>query len=78
MRQSIIPLPSDFPSLWKTPENQAMKPVFEPEPTPEEREALEVALARLLAPPLGPRSAWWQRGLEEALEEQEEGYSESS
>lgn len=46
-----------------------MRPDFEPEPTPEEREALETALARLLQGPAEARSAWWRRGLEEALDD---------
>jgi plasmid stabilization system protein ParE len=50
----------------------AVKPKFDPEPTPEEREALEEALRRLLDPPAEPRSAWWRRGIEENLEEGEE------
>ena len=33
-----------------------MRPDFEPEPTAEEREALEVALARLLQEPVEARS----------------------
>jgi hypothetical protein len=49
----------------------AVKPKFDPEPTPEEREALEEALRRLLDPPAEP-SAWWRRGIEENLEEGEE------
>jgi hypothetical protein len=35
-----------------------------PEPSPEEREALERALAR---PPPDPRGAWWRAGVEESL-----------
>ena len=38
-----------------------------PEPPPEEREALERALARLLAKPPDERGAWWRRGVEENL-----------
>ena len=44
-----------------------MRASFEPEPSPEQREVLEVALGRLLAAPAEPRSAWWRQGLEEAL-----------
>ena len=51
-------------------DNAAMRPDFDPEPTPEEREALEIALARLLQPPAEPRSAWWRRGIEEGLEDE--------
>lgn len=47
-----------------------MKPEFDPEPGAGEREALEVALARLLDPPAEPRSAWWRRGIEEATEDE--------
>ena len=50
-----------------------MKPEFDPEPTGEEREALENALARLLEPPNEPQSAWWRRGIEESLEDESEG-----
>ena len=67
----INPLSSDFPRLWKMADNAAMKPDFDPEPTPEERAALEIALARLLQPPTQPRSAWWRRGIEESLEDGE-------
>lgn len=38
-----------------------------PEPEPEEREALERALAPLLAAPRDPRSEWWREGLRETL-----------
>lgn len=55
-----------------------MRPDFEPEPTPEEREALEVALARLLQKPVEARSAWWRRGLEEALDDDSDPHSTSS
>jgi hypothetical protein len=54
-------------------ENEGMKAGFDPEPGPEEREALEMALGRLLEPPGKPESAWWRRGIEEALEEDSEG-----
>jgi hypothetical protein len=40
---------------------------WRPEPTPEEREALERALARLLADPPDPRGAWWREGLQESV-----------
>jgi hypothetical protein len=36
-----------------------------PEPSPEELEALRLALAR---PPDDPRGAWWREGVREALE----------
>jgi hypothetical protein len=38
-----------------------------PEPTPEEREALELALARALAERSEPRSAWWREGVLESV-----------
>jgi hypothetical protein len=41
-----------------------------PEPTPEEREAILRALAELDGSG-EPRSAWWNAGLREALEEVE-------
>ena len=40
---------------------------WSPEPTPEEREALELALARVLAEREGPRGAWWREGVEESV-----------
>jgi hypothetical protein len=42
-----------------------MKPEINPEPSPEDREALEEALRRLLGLPANPRSAWWRSGVEE-------------
>jgi hypothetical protein len=53
-------------------ENAGMKAGFDPEPSPEEREALEIALERLLQPAKTPESAWWRRGIDEALEEDPE------
>ena len=38
---------------------------WSPEPSPEEREALERALARLLAERAEPRSRWWRAGVAE-------------
>ena len=51
-----------------------------PEPTPDEREALERAVARLLAEPADPRGAWWREGVRESLGdgEAEEVYNQSS
>ena len=40
---------------------------WRPEPTAEEREALEQALARLLAEPEDARGAWWRAGVGESL-----------
>jgi hypothetical protein len=40
---------------------------WRPEPTPEEREALEQALARLLAEGGDPRGLWWRAGVEESV-----------
>ena len=40
---------------------------WRPEPTPEEREALEQALARLLAEREDARGAWWRAGVGESL-----------
>jgi hypothetical protein len=40
---------------------------WRPEPTREEREALELALARVLAESAEPRSAWWREGVREAV-----------
>jgi hypothetical protein len=44
-----------------------------PEPTPDERKALDEALARLLAEPAQPRSSWWREGVREALSDPSEG-----
>ncbi|MGH2450158.1 MAG: hypothetical protein ACRDGE_02580 [Candidatus Limnocylindria bacterium] len=43
-----------------------------PEPPPEEREALERALARLLEEPGDQRGAWWRAGIYENVTEPEE------
>jgi hypothetical protein len=48
-----------------------MKREIRPEPSPEELEAIEEALARLTAPP-DSRSAWWRAGIDEDLSEEEE------
>jgi hypothetical protein len=55
-----------------------MRAAFDPEPSPEEREALEIALGRLLDPARRPESAWWRRGLEEALDDDSEAQRGSS
>jgi hypothetical protein len=39
-----------------------------PEPAPEEREAIERALARLLAESAPEGSAWWREGVRENLD----------
>jgi hypothetical protein len=54
-------------------ETDAVKPEINPEPSPEDREALEEALRRLLEPPANPRSAWWRSGVEENVSEEESG-----
>lgn len=43
-----------------------------PEPEPEEREALERAVATLLGAPRDARSEWWREGLRETLSPQAE------
>ncbi len=43
-----------------------------PEPSPEEREALERALPRLLAEHSDARSDWWRAGVGESLEPDED------
>lgn len=43
-----------------------------PEPPEGEREALEEALARLLAEPEDPYSDWWRAGVRETLNPEEE------
>ena len=45
---------------------------WRPEPSAEEREALERALARLLAEQAEPRTAWWREGVRESLEDEGE------
>lgn len=49
-----------------------MEPEIRPEPTPAEREAIEEALARLVAAPREERSQWWREGVREALTDEEE------
>jgi hypothetical protein len=39
-----------------------------PEPSAEDEEAIEAALARLLAERTDPHSAWWRAGVRENLE----------
>ncbi len=48
-----------------------------PEPTPDERAAIEAALAPLLAGGTTPTSAWWRAGILEAVEDQASSSSES-
>jgi len=43
-----------------------------PEPSPEEREAIDEALAHLASPAPDPRSDWWRAGVAEDLSEEEE------
>ena len=45
---------------------------WSPEPTPEEREALERALAEKLDGETELRSAWWRAGLRDALRSEPE------
>jgi hypothetical protein len=45
---------------------------WSPEPSPEEREALERALARVLAEREDPRSAWWRAGVAESVVAEED------
>jgi hypothetical protein len=40
---------------------------WSPEPSPEEREALARALARVLAEREDPRGAWWRAGVAENI-----------
>ena len=40
---------------------------WRPEPTAEEREALDEALTRALAERGEPRSAWWRAGVQESV-----------
>ena len=39
-----------------------------PEPPPEDEEAIETALARLLGERIDPYSAWWREGVRESIE----------
>jgi hypothetical protein len=48
-----------------------MKREIRPEPSLEELEAIEEALARLTVAPTDPRSAWWRAGLAELSEAEE-------
>jgi hypothetical protein len=48
-----------------------MTPEIRPEPSPDEREAIEEALARLTSPAPDPRSAWWRAGVAGDLSEEE-------
>lgn len=45
---------------------------IEPEPTPEEREAVERALAGLSAETTDARGAWWREGVRENVSAEEE------
>jgi hypothetical protein len=49
-----------------------MEPEIVPEPSKEEREALDEALARLLAQRPDPYSDWWRQGVDEAVGPEEE------
>jgi hypothetical protein len=42
-----------------------------PEPTPEERAAIEAVLAPLLADDPEPAGAWWRAGVLDAIEDDE-------
>jgi hypothetical protein len=50
-----------------------VKPEISPEPSGDEREALDEALAHLLAEREEPRSDWWRAGVREALNPEDEG-----
>jgi hypothetical protein len=45
---------------------------FNPEPTPEEREALERALEGTADGAPDPRGAWWRAGIRESLDSEPE------
>jgi hypothetical protein len=45
---------------------------WSPEPTPEERDALEQALDGVLGDEPDPRGAWWRTGLGDALSSEPE------
>jgi hypothetical protein len=44
-----------------------MEPTIVPEPSPEERAALEEALAEVIREPAEAYSEWWREGVREAL-----------
>ncbi|MBA2537444.1 MAG: hypothetical protein H0V20_08450 [Actinobacteria bacterium] len=51
-----------------------MRSEIRPEPPPDEREALEQALKRLLSPSEGvATSAWWRAGVRESVLDDDEG-----
>jgi hypothetical protein len=45
---------------------------WKPEPTPEEREALDRALERVLAERDDHRGAWWREGVQESVAPEDE------
>jgi hypothetical protein len=49
-----------------------MEPEIVPEPSDREREALDEALARLLAHRPDPYSDWWRHGVHETVAPQED------
>jgi hypothetical protein len=49
---------------------------WRPEPTPEEREALDRALEGVLDERTDPRSPWWREGVRESLPPDDEPDSE--
>jgi hypothetical protein len=49
-----------------------MEPEIVPEPPEDEREALDEALARLLAQRPDPYSDWWRQGVDETVGPEEE------
>jgi hypothetical protein len=49
-----------------------MESEISPEPPEQEREALDEALAHLLAEREEPRSDWWRAGVRESLSPEEE------
>jgi hypothetical protein len=46
-----------------------------PEPPPDEREAVERALTRLLAEPRDARGAWWREGIRENVRVEADAYA---
>jgi hypothetical protein len=49
-----------------------MEPEIVPDPSDDEREALDEALGRLLADRPDPYSDWWRQGVRETVEPDEE------
>jgi hypothetical protein len=65
-----LPLSEVPPRAFSLP--PSMEAEIVPEPPEAEREALDEALARLLAHPADPYSHWWRQGVRETASGEEE------